>query len=124
MPFDHLGFNVGNFLKSRDFYVSVLAPLGIAILHEREDWAAFGEDGHVILWIGEGGEPGPIHVAFAARDHAAVRAFHAAATEAGGVDNGAPGFRPHYHPDYYAAFVLDPDGRNIEAVCRRSASVD
>ncbi|MBN9000226.1 MAG: VOC family protein [Rhizobiales bacterium] len=100
MGFDHLGFSVANFLKSRDFYVSALAPLDIAVIGE---------------------PPGRIHVAFRARDRAAVNAFHAAATEAGGVDNGAPGPRPEYHPGYYAAFVLDPDGHNIEAVVHEKA---
>lgn len=117
MGFDHIGFTVPNFLKSRDFYVSALAPLDIGILHEREDWAAFGENGRVLLWIGSGPSlQAFIHIAFAARDKAAVAAFHAAATEAGGRDNGAPGYRPQYRPGYYAAFVLDPDGHNIEAV--------
>lgn len=123
MPFDHIGFNVRSFLKSRDFYVRALAPLDIGILHEREDWAAFGENGHVLLWIGEPAGPGGrIHVAFAARDRAAVRAFHAAALEGGGRDNGAPGPRPGYGQDYYAAYVIDPDGHNIEAVCRRAGT--
>jgi len=117
MSFDHIGFTVTNFQKSRDFYVRALAPLGISVLHEREDWAAFGEDGRVRLWIGAGpGLGARIHVAFTAPDRAAVTAFHAAATEAGGRDNGAPGLRPQYHAGYYAAFVLDPDGHNIEAV--------
>ena len=123
MGFDHIGFSVANFLKSRDFYVSALAPLDIAVIGEGENWAAFGENGHTLLWIGEGFglPPGRIHVAFRARDRAAVNAFHAAATEAGGVDNGAPGPRPEYHPGYYAAFVLDPDGHNIEAVVHEKA---
>ncbi|MCX5496924.1 VOC family protein [Kaistia dalseonensis] len=124
MPFDHLGFNVSNFLKSRDFYISALAPLDISIVHEGDGWAAFGEEGRIMFWIGTmGAVPGPIHFAFTARDHAAVRAFHAAAIEAGGSDNGAPGFRPNYHANYYAAFVLDPDGHNVEAVCHRSGEV-
>lgn len=118
MGFDHIGFHVGSFLRSRDFYISALAPLDIVVLHEREDWAAFGAGGRVRLWIGAGRPPGPFHIAFEARDRAAVAAFHAAAIEAGGRDNGAPGLRPHYHADYYAAFVIDPDGHNVEAVCR------
>ncbi len=117
MSFDHIGFTVPNFLKSRDFYVSALAPLDIGIVHEGAEWAAFGENGRVLLWIGSGPSlRASIHLAFAARDKAAVAAFHAAATEAGGRDNGAPGYRPQYHPGYYAAFALDPDGHNIEAV--------
>lgn len=122
MGLDHVGFNVANFLKSRDFYVSALAPLDIIVLHEGTDWAMFGEDGQGRLWIGAyGTPPGPMHIAFAARDRAAVAAFHAAALEAGGQDNGAPGIRSQYHPGYYAAFVLDPDGHNIEAVCHERA---
>lgn len=121
MAFDHVGFSVSNFLMSRDFYSAALAPLGISVLHEGEDWAAFGEGDHVHLWIGVGGPvPKAFHLAFVAKDRAAVHQFHAAATEAGGRDNGAPGLRPNYSPSYYAAFVLDPDGHNIEAVCRKA----
>ncbi|MCX7304617.1 MAG: VOC family protein [Hyphomicrobiales bacterium] len=81
--------------------------------------AGYGRD-HPVWWLREGGEPGPgRHVAFAARNRAEVDAFHAAAMAAGGRDNGAPGVRAHYHPDYYGAFVLDPDGNNIEAVCHK-----
>lgn len=119
MAFDHIGFSVSNFLKSRDFYSAALAPLGFSVLHEGDDWAAFGQDGKVELWIGVGGAvPKALHIAFPAEDHAAVKRFHAAAIEAGGRDNGGPGFRPQYSPTYYAAFVYDPDGLNIEAVCR------
>lgn len=123
MGFDHIGFNVANFLRSRDFYISALAPLDITVVGEGEDWVAFGEDGRVLLWIGQGESqtPSRMHVAFRARDRAAVHAFHAAAIEAGGTDNGAPGLRPNYGPGYYAAFVLDPDGHNIEAVCHERA---
>ena len=117
MGFDHVGFNVRHFLASRDFYVSLLAPLDITVLHEGDDWAIFGENGRTLLWIGAGTvQPGPLHIAFRARDRAAVNAFHAAGIEAGGRDNGAPGLRPQYHKGYYAAFVIDPDGHNIEAV--------
>ena len=117
MGFDHVGFNVGNYLASRDFYVSLLAPLDIGVVHETADWAMFGENGQGLFWIGSyGAPPGPIHFAFRARDRAAVNAFHAAGLAAGGRDNGAPGLRPQYHPGYYAAFVIDPDGHNVEAV--------
>lgn len=122
MGFDHIGFNVANFLKSRDFYISALAPLDIVVLGEGKDWSAFGENGRTLLWIGSTGPaPGPIHIAFRARDRAAVAVFHAAATEAGGTDNGAPGLRPRYHAGYFAAFVLDPDGHNVEAVVHERA---
>ncbi len=121
VPFDHLGFNVGDFAKSRAFYAAALAPLGLGVVMEGEGWAMFGEEGHGRLWIGAfGAPPGPIHVAFTAADHETVRAFHAAALAAGGRDNGGPGFRAQYHPDYYAAFVFDPDGHNVEAVCHRA----
>ena len=115
---DHIGFSVRDFPRSRDFYGTALAPLGIAVLREGEGWAALGGDGHTEFWIGVfGTPPGPVHLAFRAPDRAAVRAFHAAAIAAGGKDNGGPGVRAQYHPDYYAAFVFDPDGHNIEAVC-------
>ncbi|MCX5481590.1 VOC family protein [Kaistia geumhonensis] len=117
MGFDHIGFSVANFLASRDFYIRLLAPLDIDVVHETAEWALFGEGGHGLLWIGGGGaRPGPLHLAFRARDRAAVNAFHAAGLAAGGRDNGAPGLRPNYHPGYYAAFVIDPDGHNVEAV--------
>ncbi|MCX5516144.1 glyoxalase/bleomycin resistance/extradiol dioxygenase family protein [Kaistia algarum] len=122
MGLDHIGFNVANFLKSRDFYISALAPLDIVVLGEGKDWAAFGENGRTLLWIDSTGPaPEPIHIAFRARDRAAIAAFHAAATAAGGTDNGAPGLRPRYHAGYYAAFVLDPDGHNVEAVVHERA---
>jgi len=115
---DHLGFAVKDFAKSKEFYTSVLAPLGIAVVAEGEGWAELGRDGRHEFWIGGSGtSPAPIHLAFTARTRAEVRAFHAAALAAGGRDNGAPGIRGHYHKDYYGAFVFDPDGHNIEAVC-------
>ena len=122
MGYDHIGFTVGNFMKSRDFYISALAPLEIEILREGDGWAGFGENGRMLLWIGEGDNPPPrFHMAFRARDKAAVHAFHAAGIEAGGGDNGAPGYRLNYGPGYYAAFLFDPDGNNVEAVFREPA---
>jgi catechol 2,3-dioxygenase-like lactoylglutathione lyase family enzyme len=118
MSIDHIGFGVRDFPKSRAFYLAALAPLGIGVVKEGEDWVMIGKDGHPMLWFGDVGTvPGPIHVAFSAASHEQVRAFYAAALAAGGRDNGGPGIRAHYHPDYYAAFVFDPDGHNIEAVC-------
>jgi catechol 2,3-dioxygenase-like lactoylglutathione lyase family enzyme len=121
---DHAGFPVSDYARSKAFYLQALAPLGYALVmevqqHENDAPAAgFGANGKPDLWIGgEGGLQRPIHIAIAAQDRAAVDAFYRAATAAGGKDNGAPGLRPHYHPNYYAAFVLDPDGHNIEAVC-------
>jgi catechol 2,3-dioxygenase-like lactoylglutathione lyase family enzyme len=127
--FDHIGFGVTDFARSRAFYVRALAPLGITILREVTSAqtgggarAGFGAGGRAFFWIGTGGAlTGRLHVAFAASDRAAVEAFHRAAIEACGIDNGPPGLRPHYHPDYCGAFVLDPDGHNVEAVCRRPA---
>jgi catechol 2,3-dioxygenase-like lactoylglutathione lyase family enzyme len=121
---DHAGFPVSDYARSKAFYLQALAPLGYALVmevqqHENDAPAAgFGANGKPDLWIGgEGGLQRPIHIAIAAQDRAAVDAFYRASIAAGGKDNGAPGLRPHYHPNYYAAFVLDPDGHNIEAVC-------
>ncbi|WP_270935728.1 VOC family protein [Falsiroseomonas oryzae] len=118
---DHLGFAVADFPRSRGFYAAALAPLGMAVHSEGNGWAMFGPAGRPLLWIGgpdvAGRPPGHIHYAFAAADRESVNAFHAAALTAGGHDNGGPGIRPQYHANYYAAFVIDPDGHNIEAVC-------
>ena len=123
---DHIGFPVADYARSKAFYLNALAPLGYALIMEvRQDQhdspaAGFGAADKPDFWIGgEGGLNRAMHVAIAAKDRAAVDAFHRAALAAGGKDNGAPGLRPHYHPNYYGAFVLDPDGNNIEAVCRR-----
>ncbi|HEY2715826.1 MAG TPA: VOC family protein [Solirubrobacterales bacterium] len=123
---DHVGLEVTDFDRSKAFYAAALAPLGIGPVMEPAPGAAgFGSEvGSVTkpyFWIMARGRP-PVagaHVAFAAADRDAVDAFHAAALAAGGADNGAPGPRPLYHPHYYGAFVLDPDGNNVEAVCHR-----
>ena len=120
MILDHIGLAVRDFNKSANFFRRALAPLGIQTVLEGEGWAMLGKDGRPQFWIGVHGiPPGPIHVAFAAENREQVRAFHRAALAAGGRDNGAPGVRAKYHPDYYGAFVFDPDGHNIEAVCHR-----
>ena len=120
MILDHIGLAVRDFAKSATFFRRALAPLGIQTVLEGEGWAMLGKDGRPEFWIGVHGiPPGPIHIAFAAENREQVRAFHRAALAAGGRDNGAPGIRAKYHPDYYGAFVLDPDGHNIEAVCHR-----
>ena len=121
---DHAGFPVSDYARSKAFYLQALGPLGYALITEVQQdendapAAGFGVNGKPDLWIGgEGGLQRPIHIAITAPSRAAVDAFYRAAIAAGGKDNGAPGLRPHYHPNYYAAFVLDPDGHNIEAVC-------
>lgn len=123
---DHLGFPVADYARSKAFYTQALAPLGYGIVMEipaghtesRAPAAGFGYPGKPDFWIGgEGALDKQMHVAIVATNRASVDAFHIAALRAGGRDNGAPGLRPHYHANYYAAFVLDPDGHNIEAVC-------
>jgi catechol 2,3-dioxygenase-like lactoylglutathione lyase family enzyme len=121
---DHVGFPVSDYARSKDFYEKALAPLGYVLVMEvQQDQddapaAGFGANNKPNFWIGgEGGLNKTIHIAIAAKDRAAVDAFYRAAIAAGGRDNGAPGLRPHYHPNYYGAFVFDPDGHNIEAVC-------
>ena len=120
---DHVTIGVSDIARAIAFYDKTLAPLGIARLYaEGAAFAGYGADGKAFFWIGlrEAVRSGA-HIAFAAKDRATVDAFHAAALSAGGRDNGAPGLRPHYHADYYGAFILDPDGHNIEAVCHRPA---
>jgi len=119
---DHVGVNVSDYQRSRDFYTQALEPLGYSLLMEPvEGRGGFGREGKPDFWISGAREPTTenIHVALAAPDRATVEAFHAAALEAGGTDNGEPGLREHYHPTYYGAFVRDPDGNNIEVVCHR-----
>lgn len=119
--FDHVGFSVGDYDRSVAFYDKALAPLGIKAVSVFEypggKVAGYGKE-HPEYWLNSGTAlGGRVHVAFAAANRAEVDAFHAAAMAAGGTDNGKPGLRPEYHPNYYGAFVLDPDGHNIEAVC-------
>ena len=122
---DHLGINVSDYERSRDFYARALAPLGYSLLMEPVDRTGGfgGSDGKPDFWITDQREPATsnVHVAFASPDRATVDAFHAAALAAGGTDNGGPGVREIYHPHYYGAFVLDPDGNNVEAACHRPA---
>ena len=116
---DHVTLPVSDVAASRAFYTAALAALGLKEIMGGPEFAGFG-DPRPFFWIG-GGEALPqgrgTHAAFACDTRALVDAFHQAALAAGGRDNGAPGLRPHYHPTYYGAFVLDPDGHNIEAVC-------
>lgn len=115
---DHIGIAVSDLARSIAFYERALAPLGYALVMKLERAAGFGIAGKPDLWIAGGAPPKDrVHVALRAGGRAEVRAFHEAAIAAGGTDHGAPGVRAHYHRDYYGAFVLDPDGHNVEAVC-------
>lgn len=127
---DHIGFPVSDYARSKSFYEKALAPLGYTLIMEVPGEtnasgypaAGFGIDGKPDFWIGgEGKLEKPLHVAITANDRASVDAFYRAALAAGGKDNGPPGLRPQYHPNYYGAFVFDPDGHNIEAVCHAPA---
>jgi catechol 2,3-dioxygenase-like lactoylglutathione lyase family enzyme len=119
---DHVAFYVTDLQRSRSFYERALEPLGYALAFEMEGFVAFGPGGQPLLGLRTGKDPNTTaHVAFQVEDRATVDAFHAAATAAGGTENGAPGLREHYHPTYYAAFVADPDGNNVEAVCHKPA---
>ena len=121
---DHAGIVVTDWNRAKAFYDAAFAPLGVSLLHMVPEQftggvkvGGYGRD-KPDFWLHEGDEPGPgRHYAFTAASRAEVEAFHAAALAAGGRDNGAPGLRPHYHADYYGAFVFDPDGNNVEAVC-------
>src|SRR5262245_2715836 len=117
--FDHVGLDVRDFSKSLEFFTKALAPLGLVpqSVDEKARAAGFGPPGAPALWISvKPKAAGPMHLALVARDREAVKGFHAAAVAAGGRDNGPPGPRADYGAGYYAAFVLDPDGNNIEAV--------
>jgi len=118
---DHMGLSVSDLSNSRAFYEAALAPLGCTCILVFDEAAGFGVPPKPDFWLSEG-DPGmpALHVAFRADTRAQVDAFYRAAIAAGGRDNGGPGLRVHYHPNYYGAFVLDPDGHNIEAVCHGS----
>ena len=116
--FDHIGFAVKDLEASRRFYIAALAPLGAGVAMEFAGHVGMGRDGKPQARFSQGDPPASrLHLAFKARNRAEVDAFHAAALAAGARDNGAPGLRPHCHPNYYGAFAIDPDGHNIEAVC-------
>ena len=120
--FDHVGLNVADLATSRRFFEEALEPLGYWVVRDFSEYGAVGfgtEADKPEFWVGARDPRGTgTHVAFAAVDRATVDGFHAAALAAGGSDNGQPGIRHEYDPSYYGAFVLDPDGNNIEAVCR------
>ena len=115
---DHVSLKVADYARAQAFYDATLQPLGFSRqMGDGAHYAGYGVPNRPFFWIGEGAGGASAHVAFSADDPAAVKAFHQAALAAGGKDNGGPGLRPAYHPGYYAAFVFDPDGNNIEAVC-------
>lgn len=118
--FDHIGLGVTNYEASKAFFLKALEPLGIGAVMEGEYGIGIGPQGKPSLWLHQSSDkPAPLHLAFAAANRQQVQAFHRAALEAGGKDNGAPGLRPHYHANYYGAFVIGPDGHNVEAVCHK-----
>ena len=118
--FDHVILNVADREASKRFYDGALGPLGYRVVMEFEGWAGYGPEGHPTFWIAQ---RDPVangtHVAFTSPDRERVDAFYEAALEAGGTDNGPPGLRSDYHEHYYGAFVHDPDGNNVEAVCHQ-----
>ena len=124
---DHAGINVSDWAKAKAFYDAAFGALGAKLLMTVPEQytggvkvGGYGRE-KPDFWLHESKETGPgRHYAFVARNRAEVDAFHAAALAAGGKDNGAPGIRAHYHPDYYGAFVIDPDGNNVEAVCHKA----
>ena len=116
--FDHIGLGVTDYAASKAFFLKSLQPLGAGTVMEGEHGLGIGPKGKPSLWLFQTAEkPMPLHIAFTAESRQQVQEFHRAALEAGGKDNGVPGLRPHYHPNYYGAFVIGPDGHNVEAVC-------
>lgn len=126
---DHLGISVPDFAASKEFYLKALAPLGIGVVMNvpkeesgaANDFTGFGAEGNPFFWIGQGVAPQGMHLCFTAKTRADVDAFYKAALAAGARDNGPPGIRAHYHPNYYGAFVIDLNGVNLEAVCHQPA---
>jgi catechol 2,3-dioxygenase-like lactoylglutathione lyase family enzyme len=115
---DHTAVNVSDYEAAKSFYSKALEPLGYSLAFEAGDFMGFADANGMDLGVVRRDPVGGAHVAIKCHDHATVDAFYAAATAAGGKDNGPPGFRTHYHEHYYAAFVHDADGNNVEAVCQ------
>jgi catechol 2,3-dioxygenase-like lactoylglutathione lyase family enzyme len=118
--FDHIGIGVTNLAASKAFFLAALRPLGVELVMEGPYGVGIGQQKKPSLWLFETKEkPAHLHIAFSAESRSQVDDFYPAALGAGGKDNGAPGLRPHYHANYYGAFVIGPDGHNIEAVCHK-----
>lgn len=118
--FDHVGLGVTNLAESKAFFLGALRPLGVAVAMEGPYGVGLGQDNKPSLWLHDTKDPpARVHLAFVAQNRKQVDAFYKAALAAGGKDNGAPGLRPHYHANYYGAFVIGPDGHNVEAVCHK-----
>jgi len=121
--FDHLGIGVTNMEASKAFFLRALQPLGVELEMEGPYGVGIGKNGKPMLWLSQAKQPPtPLHLAFTTDNRAQVDAFYKAALAAGGKDNGAPGLRPQYHANYYGAFVIGPDGHNVEAVCHKPQS--
>jgi catechol 2,3-dioxygenase-like lactoylglutathione lyase family enzyme len=125
--FDHVKFGVSDYAASKAFFVKALEPLGVAVLAEGPPaygvelgWTSGASDEPTLILYQTEEKPAPLHLAFRAEDRRQVDAFYRAALETGGADNGAPGLRLQYNADYYAAFVIGPDGHNVEAVCHKA----
>jgi catechol 2,3-dioxygenase-like lactoylglutathione lyase family enzyme len=118
--FDHVGFGVTNLAQSKEFFLQALQPLGVSVVMEGPYGVGLGQDNKPSLWLSATKEhPAHLHLALAAQTRKQVDEFYRAALAAGGKDNGAPGLRPHYHANYYGAFIIGPDGHNVEAVCHK-----
>ena len=119
--FDHVGLGVRDLAASKAFFLKALQPLDVTLAMEGRYGVGLGQNGKPSLWLHESKDrSAPLHLAFTAPNRAQVDAFHIAALAAGGKDNGAPGLRAHYHAHYYGAFVIGPDGHNVEAVCHKA----
>ena len=118
--FDHVGFGVSDYALSKAFFLKALQPFGLGMVMEGDHGIGIGPTGKPALWMFQSTEKlAPLHLAFTAENRQQLQDFYRAALAAGGRDNGAPGLRPQYHPNYYGAFVIGPDGHNVEAVCHR-----
>ena len=118
--FDHIGIGVSDLEASKAFFLEALAPLGVGVVMEFPEAIGLGPPNKPAFWLSPASaKPFPLHLAFVADNRAQVAEFHRHAMAAGAKDNGAPGLRPHYHANYYAAFVIGPDGHNVEAVCHK-----